>query len=320
MVNLSADPFIRVSDAQAVYEMYRKSKPTEKKVFVLWEPFITKMLENPNTYVVTDSSKFRGYIVDALVVNRDFLAKNKEVVKDIVQAYLRSLYYYINEGDMLKLVIDDAAKLNSPLSEKSAQQILKGIWWKNTSENYVHMGVDIGNIQNVADMINNITKVLVGTGAIPKDPTDGKPNLLYYDGILSKLKEEGFHPGVENIRDEKIVLPALTEEQWTKLSPVGMLNVQPLQFARGSDSIISSEILDDLVEVLQTCPAYYVSVKGNATTGGDAEANIALAKSRAEAVVKYIVEHGIEPNRVRAISDKPTGESKVTFVLGQMPY
>ena len=45
--NLSADPFVAGKDAEDVYRTYRKSQPDTKQVFVLWEPYVSKVLENP---------------------------------------------------------------------------------------------------------------------------------------------------------------------------------------------------------------------------------------------------------------------------------
>ena len=74
---LAEDPFVYVDSAEAVYHAYQRSKPTDDKVFVLWEPFVSRVTENPDYHVIVDSSKFRGYIVDVLVARRGFIHKNK---------------------------------------------------------------------------------------------------------------------------------------------------------------------------------------------------------------------------------------------------
>ena len=59
---LESDPFVRAADAEDVYKRYRKSDPDTHQAFVLWEPYVSKVLENPNTHVVVDSSRFRRCI------------------------------------------------------------------------------------------------------------------------------------------------------------------------------------------------------------------------------------------------------------------
>lgn len=317
---LSRDPFIKVKDAEEVYKIYRKTKPTDKFVFVLWEPYVSKILENPNTHKIIDSSNFKGYIVDVIVANRNFLFSNKAAVQEFVKCYFRSNYNFRNK--MIELVIDDAKQQGTPISPKQADALVKGIWWKNTQENYCHFGLKRGNVQHIEDIILNIMRVLIKTGAIKKDPTDGKPNLLYHSEILGEIEKNNFHPGVEDIKDDLAELPVLTEGQWKNLQPVGKLEIKPLIFGRGTDILTeeSKQTLDELAKTLKTFPQYYVIIKGNASTSGDLEANKLLAASRAKSAEKYLTENGIQQNRIKAVGVAPSGSTSVDFILGQLPY
>jgi len=320
LTSLSDDPFIKLKDAEAVYKKYRSAKPDEKQVFVLWQPYVSKVLENPNTHVVVDSSRFRGYIVDIIVVNRDFLNANKDVVTKFVECYFRANHY--SHEKMTELVLEDAKGSGTPLTQKQAEDLVSGVWWKNTQENYCHFGLQRGGLQHIEDIIANITRVLIKTGGIKSDPTGGKPNLLYYPAILSDMKDSGFHPGDESVRDDVVVLPALTDQQWKALEPVGKLEIPHLVFARGTAVLLDSSkrSLDKLIEALNTCPHYYVLVKGDASLRGDLEANKALALSRAKAAQDYLIGKGINKNRVKATAVEPTGNSSVDFILGELPY
>lgn len=317
---LSKDPFMKVKDAEEVYKLYRKAKPTDKMVFVLWEPYVSKILENPNTHKIIDSSNFKGYIVDVIVVNRNFLFSNKQVVQEFVKCYFKSNYNFRNK--MIDLVLEDAKIQGTPVSPKQAEALVAGIWWKNTQENYCHFGLKRGNVQHIEDIIVNITRVLVKTGGISKDPTDNKPNLLYHSEILAEIDKANFHPGVEDVKNDLAELPALTEGQWKNLQPVGKLEIRQLVFGRGTDALTeeSKQTLDELTETLKTFPQYYVIIKGNASMQGDVEANKALAVSRAKSAEKYLAEKGIHKNRIRAIGVDPSGSTSVDFILGQLPY
>jgi ABC-type taurine transport system substrate-binding protein len=319
--DLSANPFMNMPDAQAVYNHYRSSDPSAPYAYVLWEPYISKMLDNPNTHVVLDSSSFRGYIVDVIVVSRDFLLNNETITKDFVESYFRAVHSYRQE--MQNLVLQDSRLIGAPLTVQQAERLVKGIWWKNTSENYAHMGLSSQSLQHIEDIISNITNVLVSTGDISNDPTAGRPNLLYYDGILKQLQDSNFHPGIENVRDESAQLPSLSEAEWGNLVPVGKLNVPELVFARGTDKLTdqSLRILDELIEKLKTWPTFYLTIQGNAVQVGNPDANRQLALARAKAAELYLVNRGINPSRVRAITRPATtgtkGASSVQFILGQ---
>lgn len=308
--------FKKVDGAKAVYDIYRKSNLKDKKAYVLWQPFVSKMLENPNVHVLIDSSKFRGYIVDVLVVNRDFLYKNPKVVEQVVTAYFKTKFKYTNA--MPQLILDDAKLTGEGLSKKQAEDLVNGIWWKNTQENYAHFGVNPNsNIQHIEDMISNITRILLESNVISNDPTNGKFNLLYNDKVLKNVSN---NLNLSEFISEK-TLPQLSDDEWNSLLPIGTLEVPEIQFARGTNKINSRSklVLDELAKKLETFPNYYVMIKGNASSIGNAEANQALALNRAKAVEKYLLEKGISNRRLKAVQGN-LGESSVSFVLGQISY
>lgn len=321
---LDENPFIRVKDVKDVENHYRKARPVDPKVFVVWEPYVSKIDENPNTHVVVDSEKFRGYIVDVLVVNRDYLLKNPEVVEDVVGCYFRAAYK--QKDDMIRVVLDDAKQTDTKLNKAQATKIVDGIWWKNTQENFAHFGIGDRphNVQLLEDMIVNISKMLLKTNAIRSDPTGGQPSLLYYDKVLRTLQTNNFHPalGDEKIRDDRIKLPTLTDEQWQQIVPIGTLQVPELVFARGTARLtgVSTTTLDELVPKLNNT-RYYLEVRGKASSRGDQDANRAVALTRAEVARDYLIQAGVSANRVRAVTAEGTDTSfSVSFVLGEQPY
>jgi flagellar motor protein MotB len=319
---LPANPFEFKDSPQAVFDAYKASSPTDNKVFVLWEPDVSQVLKNPDYRVIVDSSKFSGYIVDCVVVQRDFLIKNEDVVTNIIKAYLTTVFN--SRNDMKDMVIADAKSLGEPLTDEQATKLVEGIWWKNTQENFAHFGLTSApGIQPMEDMCRNISNVLLKTGAMSSDPTNGRPNLMYYDGIMRKLFDSSWHPGFgrEMVREER-TLPALSDEDRKKLRPVGTLQVPRLVFARGTSRVSQSSLrtLDDLAEKLKTWPQYYLTVRGNTSSKGDVDANRALAEQRAQAASDYLKSKGIAESRIYIETSHPNGSTTVAFILGEMPY
>ena len=320
---LADNPFVMTGGPEDTLKRYRNSKSNSREVFVLWEPYVSKILENKEMHVVIDSSRFRGRIVDVIVTSRDFLAKNRPVVEDVVGSYFAAAYNYRKR--MQTLVQNDAKQQKTPLTDAQAEKLTDGIRWKNTQENFAHFGLrDDGNLQHIEDMISSITDVLIQTGGIANDPTNGQPNQLYYERVLVALKDSNFHPGLssEEIADDKITLPSLSDDEWDRLREVGELSVRDLIFARGTSRLTdtSYSVLDELVNTLNSWPQYYLLVRGNASMRGDFEANKRLAENRAEAAAEYLVQQGIDENRIHAIGGDPTGSTSVSFVLGEAPY
>ena len=148
------------------------------------------------------------------------------------------------------------------------------------------------------------------------------PAAFFYSGVLRAMRDDGFAPGPEAVRDDAAELPPLPEAGWAGLLPVGTLEVPDLTFYPGrSDLRPSNEaILDGLVETLADFPGAYVTVRGNAARRGDPEANRDLARSRAEAAVAYLVEAGVSPNRLRAEAGEPSGSRTVSVLVGRPAY
>jgi ABC-type nitrate/sulfonate/bicarbonate transport system substrate-binding protein/outer membrane protein OmpA-like peptidoglycan-associated protein len=341
---LSADWMAGADGAAEVYRQFRSARPTDKKAFVLWEPYVSRALQQPGARVLLDSSRLRGYIVDVLVARREFLRDKPELVRQVIEAYERAAFRYANEPDgMVKLVLADARQTGAEsLDTAQAKRIAEGIEWKNTLENYAHFGlvsgVEQGGLPTLEDMIGNIIDVLLKTKAIACDPLDGRHTTLFYDRVLAELRAAKFHPGQgltvlsgvaaaggETVRQEK-ELPALTSEEWDTLLPVGELRIAPISFTRASASLSldSERELQDLARRLKTFPRFYVRVIGQARREGDPEANRLLAQNRAEAAATYLIQQGVAAQRLRtetATSTVPGGEAQsVSFAVGQRPY
>jgi OOP family OmpA-OmpF porin len=66
--------------------------------------------------------------------------------------------------------------------------------------------------------------------------------------------------------------------------------------------------LDEIAEIAADCPALSLIVTGHTDTTGNESANKELSRARAESVVAYLTERGIEPKRLTASgagSDSP---------------
>ncbi|MGE0607649.1 MAG: hypothetical protein AB7O62_11190, partial [Pirellulales bacterium] len=74
---LPDNPFLPANGAEDALKQFQSANPADPRAYVLWEPFVSKALENPQAHVLIDSSKVRGYIVDVLVVQREFLLNNR---------------------------------------------------------------------------------------------------------------------------------------------------------------------------------------------------------------------------------------------------
>jgi flagellar motor protein MotB len=315
MDRLGADPFIKVNSPEEIIAKYRASNPNERLVFVTWQPEILKMTTNRNYGVLINSARFKDYIWDVIVVNRDFLLKNEDTVRQIVESYFRANFELANKVELVQL--------DGKLSAPDAASVADGIAWRNTQENYANLGIARQpGYSHIEDAIGKITKLLIQSGTIKADPTGGSPNVLYYDKIMKSLYDANFHPGNtdENVKGEKSVT-LLSDNQWSHLIPVGTMQVEPLVFARGTSRMLdaSEPILTDLVEKLKTWPRYYLKIAGH-TIGASTSAAKELQKERADVVVKWLLDHGVASSRIHAEASESNGSTTVKFKLCELPY
>ena len=320
---LSTASILSVASPEAVLAKYQAATPQTNEIYVTWEPYASQMLANDQLHVLVDSSRVTGYIVDTLVVSRDFLLKNGPAVESILEAYFTALYAFREEDAMVKLLLQDAKETKQNLTDSQAKRLVQGIQWKNTQENLAHFGKRSGALVHIEDILGRISNVLVKAGTIDPPSSNTQFTKYFYDRPMESLLNKNFHPGLANetIREET-KLKELTQAQWSKLTTVGTLSVPELVFVRGSPNLTeaSKRTLDELAQRLQAWPQYYLVIRGNASQAGDMQANLKLASQRGDAAMKYLLGLGVPAERMRVLTEGITGQTRVTFVVGQVPY
>jgi OOP family OmpA-OmpF porin len=80
-----------------------------------------------------------------------------------------------------------------------------------------------------------------------------------------------------------------------------------VEFAQGSAQISSSAhaLLDELIQISADCPDAYLTITGHADPGGDKAENQRLGEDRARSVINYMINRGIDMQRLRASGTGP---------------
>jgi hypothetical protein len=313
------EAFVNEDTPDKVIKQFRAAKPDEKKAFVLWEPYLSQVLkEFPQAHTLIDSSRYSGYIVDVLVVQKKYLKDHRAEVQAIAEAYFEALPSQRTSRNMVRLVLEDSKRLVAKgksvpeLTEEDAEKVVQGIWWKTAGENYGHFRIQEAPSEvskSVTDMINNITDVLIQTRAVSRRIS---PTELIDKEICAALEKKGFQP-----RDRS---------RWALREAI-----DPITFTRGrskvnedDDKVVST--LKDVVERMKQHPGYYLEIQGHHTKNEDADA--LLAQKRASAALTWLeTEGGVPANRMKAIAldvsesrgTEEHPESIVTFRIYQTP-
>jgi outer membrane protein OmpA-like peptidoglycan-associated protein len=63
--------------------------------------------------------------------------------------------------------------------------------------------------------------------------------------------------------------------------------------------------LDELLEVMKQNPAIRVEIRGHTDNVGDFELNVKLSRDRCQSVVDYLIQKGINANRLQTVGRGP---------------
>lgn len=139
-----------------------------------------------------------------------------------------------------------------------------------------------------------------GAGGCPVPDTDG-------DGVLDGKDECETEPETHNAfkdadgcPDEAPAVPPAALQQLTGV-------IEGITFDSSASTIRPSSraVLDKVVKTLKDNPTVRIEIVGHTDDAGAREANVALSQARAEAVKQYLVDAGVEGDRLKTRGEGP---------------
>lgn len=111
-------------------------------------------------------------------------------------------------------------------------------------------------------------------------------------------------PEVEQIQ-EVIQAPKVKSlsEQSCQQDFNALLDANQINFTTNSAEIdtSSSSLLSNLIATAKQCPEANIEIGGHTDSRGSDDFNLRLSQERASAVMTYLIDHGIESNRLKAV-------------------
>jgi len=284
-------------------------------------------LKNSDFTRILGTEVTRELIVDILIGSKRTLTDEPNKVRSLLKAYFETQKYFRNNPEELVKAISKHYNLN----KKTAATVLGGVSWASLSDNAKRWyGVDTNHYsdESLITAINSASSVLIENGDFKKSPIPNEdPYILTRSTFIKELYESyglsgGFVTSTNN-SDTQRSFTDLSSAQWAQLEDVGSLKARKISFA-SSSSMLTLEgklQIDEMVADLKHYPLFRVEVRGHTGLRGDKDANLALSKERAEAVLNYVNgAHSLDPNRIRAIGfggtkplKKKTGESSRAY-------
>jgi outer membrane protein OmpA-like peptidoglycan-associated protein/ABC-type nitrate/sulfonate/bicarbonate transport system substrate-binding protein len=294
---------------------------------VLWEPDVSRALNEPGIGKLIGSEDTDKLIVDVLLVERRFLQENADLVGLLLKNYFDTLHHYQQQPHALRDEVTDKTRLN----KGQVDAMLQGVQWTSLADNGLNWFGLVPGLQmeeGLIDTINTVVSVLRANGDFSNNPLpDRDPYRITNRQFIATLfaQQSGAQTGADAAKGDPLSRPfsPLDDAGWQRLREIGNLKVEPVSFRRGAGmlDLDGKQVLDRMAEKLRHYPNFRVLIKGHSDVKGDPQANLDLSSERASAVARYLtVTYGVDQNRVRALGyggsqplPKLEGESDRTY-------
>lgn len=291
-------------EADGSPDALKKLLARQVDVAVLWEPDVTRALANAGLVKLLGTEDTRRLIVDVLIVNRAFSAKEPAPVTALLANYFQVLKEFRDNPRRLEQEVAEATRL----PPESVKRLLGGVSWASLSDNFqTWLGAPPGG-EALVDAIQATVRILIDAGEFKATPLPEQDPYrilnrqfvsgVYVSTVTGQKGAEASAPSLER------KFPALSDDGWATLKEVGTLKAVPVLFQSGTADLSQEGKLelDRAMEMLAHYPNFRVVVKGHTGTRGDPQENRRLSEERAESVARYLnVTYNLDRNRLRVL-------------------
>ena len=299
---------INVVEAMSAVEAAQMFKDGEVEAAVVWSPDDQVCISEVNgAKILTSTKEATNIIADVFFVKGAWAEANPELVKKLVEGWMIGNAEINSSEDAKKSAIGILAKgldQNDGDCEKALDNVRLTTFEDN--KNFFGMNSDYKGIKG-ENIYRNMGKTYSSLKYAPTNIPDWKD--ITSRDALRDIDLSG------SIHKAEPVFTFASEASDVKAEAFATKNVT-INFASGSSSLdaISQQALDtQVVNILQTFGGVKVRVEGNTDNVGNPTQNKILSKSRAQAVVNYLVQtYGFDKNKFVVIgngSDNPISDN-----------
>ncbi len=294
-------------EANGSEEVYKQAKADQndpgkrKYLYPMWEPEISKAIDNLGMKRIWGSDNFRNYIIDVFVFSRKFVNNKEEEVREIIRTYFEVVDYYMARKEEMF----DELRSVTGVKRAMVPSFMDNIKWYNLQENaYLMYGIQGTSSGSYAD--EGLVKTIYAWNDVnrlmKKNIEVDNPYEILNKTFIEGLVSTAVTPVGAKIDNGKN-FEALSKDQWEKLQESGTMRVENISFRSGIGRLDSvGEITVDNVaqKLIHNYPNYRVLVAGH-TGFGDAEANLKLSQERADIVRQQLIAvYNIDEDRILA--------------------
>lgn len=294
---------------------------------ILWEPYRSIALKDPNMVEIISTKDAQNTIVDVLSVERSFGEKNPDLVKTVLATYFKALKYYKeNPTELISEIKTD--KDTKGMSDSDINKMVEGIRWVNLSENCSKwFACDVSDWSAKMEIIETIDSTLkiwqefddLDSNPFPKKDSYNLVNGEYLADLFANgIIDDSTGDVIVNSLEKKF--SAWTDKDWDSAKNFGKLKNNPVKFTKNAELRISSkEAIDEIAQKLKHYPNFRIKIEGHTGTLGDKANKMKISQERAEWVKRYLqLTYNIDENRIYAVGIGAT--KPLPLKLGQDEY
>lgn len=255
--------------------------------------------------VLTSTAQANSLVTDGLIAKKEWLDENKETAKKIVEAIL----WANSEIKYNKEAFNEGAKVFAKAFETDVDFALASsskINYATLADEVNWMGLNSTYNGMTGERIYKKMSIVYSGLGLCKSPLSW--NKVAYTDIIENLSENN---ELDNKQDEtgtkakSFTAPTAEMETTEAISNKKVtINFPTAGYTLDNDA---RTIIDrEFVDIAQQFSNSRIRVEGNTDNTGNYEANVALSKKRAQAVVDYLIsEYGMDKNRFIVVGNGP---------------
>lgn len=303
-VDFGIDDFIRSRqwsvESNGSADALQKLQQGTVNAAVLWEPDVSKALQNDAMTKLFDSAKVNGLIVDILIASNT-VTQDPDIIKLFLRHYFQTLAYYgANKAKFIQHVSQHYA-----IKSKTATTLIRGVKWFSLADNQQNWMPSTGGSDMIIQSINATISILHSSQVFKQNPLPQRdPYALVSSQFIKQLSGDIMQQSPISVQKTvKKIEQALSASQWQQLTTVGTFKTKAIQFSTSSSALTDADrkSIQQLKNKLEHYPLFFIEVQGHTSARGDKAANQTLSQERASAVVEQLTRAGIDANKIRAV-------------------
>lgn len=298
---------MRLQDIQIVES---PDNPTAATIFnsgsvdaaVVWSPSHFESLEVVKGSKILQSTKDAAYVLAGIFyAKRDYIEANVDKIQAFYEGWMRAVAdIHSGEASQLKAATILGETFDLPTDDAMGMMFDAYLCTHGDNVNYFGLNRSFGGITG-SQLHQTTANLLVTQKVIPTDV----PNFRSIINTKAVARTNLAGPGYEPEQNADFAPPS--EEE--KAAPAIASKPLSINFATGSSALTpnAKTIIDlQFADIAKTYANNRIRIEGNTDNVGARDMNMALSRSRAETVSRYLqMEYGINPNRFIIIGNGP---------------